>query len=48
MIVAINKIDRPEAAAEKIKKQLMGEGIIVESVGGKTLPLTFRPNRAKA
>jgi translation initiation factor IF-2 len=35
MIVAINKIDRPEAGAEKIKKQLMGEGIIVESLGGK-------------
>jgi translation initiation factor IF-2 len=35
MIFAINKIDRPEANAEKIREQLSGMNILVESWGGK-------------
>lgn len=34
-VVAINKIDKPAAQTEKIKKQLSEEGILVESWGGK-------------
>jgi translation initiation factor IF-2 len=35
MIVAINKIDRPEANPEKIKRELAKENVLVESMGGK-------------
>jgi len=36
MIVVINKIDKPEANAEKIKRELAEQKIFVESMGGKT------------
>jgi len=36
MIVAINKIDRPEADPERVKRELSKEGIFLESIGGKT------------
>lgn len=35
MIVAINKIDKPEANPEKVKRELSKEDILVESMGGK-------------
>lgn len=35
MIFAINKMDRPEANAERIREQLSGMNILVESWGGK-------------
>jgi translation initiation factor IF-2 len=35
MIVALNKIDKPEADPEKIKRELIKEGVIVEKMGGK-------------
>jgi translation initiation factor IF-2 len=35
IIVAINKIDKPTANAEKIRKQLAEENVLVESWGGK-------------
>ncbi|MFC1663954.1 translation initiation factor IF-2 [Patescibacteria group bacterium] len=35
IIVAINKMDKPEANPEKIKKQLEKEDILVEKLGGK-------------
>lgn len=35
MIVAINKIDKPAADPEKIKRELSNEDILVESIGGK-------------
>lgn len=35
MIFAVNKIDRPEANAEKIREQLSAMNILVESWGGK-------------
>ncbi len=35
MIVALNKIDKPEANPEKVKRELAKEEILVESMGGK-------------
>jgi translation initiation factor IF-2 len=35
MIIAINKIDKPEANSEKIKKQLADRNILVEDWGGE-------------
>ncbi len=35
IIVAINKIDKPEANSEKIKQQLAEKGLLVEEYGGK-------------
>lgn len=35
MIIAINKIDKPNADAEKVKRELMAQNIVVESYGGK-------------
>ena len=35
MIVAINKIDRPEADPEKVKRDLAQNDVLVESMGGK-------------
>lgn len=35
IIVAINKIDKPEADSGKVKRELAKEGVTVESVGGK-------------
>jgi len=35
MIVAINKMDRPEADPEKVKRELSAKEVLVESMGGK-------------
>lgn len=35
MIVALNKVDKPEANPEKVKRELMKEEVLVESMGGK-------------
>jgi len=35
MMVAINKIDKPEANPEKVKRELAKEDVLVESLGGK-------------
>jgi translation initiation factor IF-2 len=35
MVVAFNKIDKPEANLERVRQQLSEEGVIVESYGGK-------------
>ncbi len=35
IVVAINKIDRPEANPDRIKQQLSEEGVLVEDWGGK-------------
>ena len=37
MVIAINKMDLPNANSEKVKKQLSERGILVEDWGGKTL-----------
>ncbi|KAI9882650.1 MAG: ribosome biogenesis protein tsr3 [Watsoniomyces obsoletus] len=36
MIVAINKIDKPEADAERVKRDLARHGVEVEDIGGDT------------
>jgi len=35
MIIALNKIDKPGANPEKVKRELSQEGVLVESMGGK-------------
>ncbi len=35
VIIALNKIDRPEADSEKVKRELSREDVLVESMGGK-------------
>jgi len=37
IIVAINKIDKPEANVEKVKKELAEQGLIPEEWGGQTI-----------
>lgn len=34
-VVALNKIDKPTADPEKVKRELIGQDVLVESVGGK-------------
>ncbi|MBI2091400.1 MAG: translation initiation factor IF-2 [Deltaproteobacteria bacterium] len=40
MIVAINKIDKPEANAERVKRALSEYGIITEEWGGETISVS--------
>lgn len=35
IVIAINKVDKPQAQPDKIREELSGEGILVESWGGK-------------
>ena len=37
MIVAINKIDKPEANIIRVKQELAGQGVLTEEWGGKTI-----------
>jgi len=37
MLVAINKIDKPEANVIKVKQELAGQGVLTEEWGGKTI-----------
>ncbi len=37
IIVAINKIDKPEAETERVKRQLSEQGLLAEDWGGKTV-----------
>ncbi len=37
MIVALNKMDNPNADPEKVKRELISEDVLVESMGGKVL-----------
>lgn len=37
MIVAINKVDKPEANVVKVKQELAGQGVLTEEWGGKTI-----------
>jgi translation initiation factor IF-2 len=37
IIVAVNKIDKPEAMTERVKKQLADRGLLPEDWGGKTV-----------
>ncbi|MGE0681719.1 MAG: translation initiation factor IF-2 [Candidatus Binatia bacterium] len=44
VIVAVNKIDRPEADVERVKRELMNHGLVSEEYGGDTI---FAPVSAK-
>jgi translation initiation factor IF-2 len=37
MIVAINKVDKPEANVMKVKQELAGQGVLTEEWGGKVI-----------
>jgi len=47
IIVAINKIDKPEANPERVKQQLAKEGLIVEEWGGKTISVEISAKEKK-
>lgn len=46
MVVAINKIDKPEANIEKVKQELAQENLLPEDWGGKTIvePISAKSN----
>jgi translation initiation factor IF-2 len=46
-IVALNKIDKPEANPEMVKQQLSKEGIVVESFGGDVLSIEISAKTGK-
>lgn len=37
MIIAINKMDKPEANADKVRQELLSHEVVVEEMGGETL-----------
>lgn len=44
-VVAINKVDKPEANVEKVKQELTTEGVLLEGYGGH---ISFEPISAKS
>jgi translation initiation factor IF-2 len=47
IIVAINKIDKPEANVERVKQQLSRENLLVEDWGGKTISVEVSAREKK-
>jgi translation initiation factor IF-2 len=47
MIVAINKIDKPEANPDKIKRELQKDGILVEEWGGDVIAVSVSAKEKK-
>ena len=45
LVVALNKIDKPDANPEKVKQELLGHGVVPEDFGGDT---AFVPVSAKS
>ena len=37
IIVAINKVDRPDADVERVKRQLLEQGLVMEELGGQVI-----------
>ncbi|PYV11646.1 MAG: translation initiation factor IF-2 [Acidobacteria bacterium] len=47
MLVAINKIDKPEAQPERVKKQLADQGLLAEAWGGDTVMVEVSAKQKK-
>ncbi len=47
IIVAINKVDKPEANIERVKQQLAKENLLVEDWGGKTISVEVSAKEKK-
>lgn len=47
IIVAINKIDKPEANIDRVKQQLSKEGLLVEDWGGQTISVEVSAKEKK-
>ncbi len=47
MIVAVNKIDKPEANPDKVKRELQKEGILVEEWGGDVISVAVSAKEKK-
>lgn len=47
MIVAINKVDKPEANVMRIKQELSGVGVLTEEWGGKTIAVEISAKQNK-
>ncbi len=47
IILAINKIDKPEANLDRVKQQLSKEGLLIEEWGGKTVSLDISAKEKK-
>ncbi|MGZ5487085.1 MAG: translation initiation factor IF-2 [Candidatus Aminicenantales bacterium] len=47
IIVAINKVDKPEANVERVKQQLAKENLLVEDWGGKTISVEVSAKEKK-
>ena len=47
MIVAINKVDKPEANPDKVKRELQKEGILVEEWGGDVIAVEVSAKEKK-
>jgi translation initiation factor IF-2 len=47
VIVAINKIDKPEANVDRVKQQLSKEGLLVEDWGGQTISVQVSAKEKK-
>ena len=47
MLVAINKVDKPEANPDKVKRELQKDGIMVEEWGGETVSVEVSAKEKK-
>ncbi len=47
MIVAINKVDKPEANVMRAKQELAGQGVLTEEWGGKTIAVEISAKQNK-
>ena len=47
LIVAINKVDKPEANVMKVKQELAGQGVLTEEWGGKTIAVEISAKQNK-
>ncbi len=47
IIVAINKVDKPEARVDRVKEQLSKEGLLVEDWGGQTISVEVSAKERK-